>query len=142
MSLKNVSMGWKFLGNIWEIYGTYLRNIVKWEWVNLYSVATCPAKPAVTRLLLTCFDRQFHHHLSSAEDCRVRVIWIIDPTNSLFEAGIRKQQLQGYYMILPFCKLDTRGFPTICGSFSGKKQMFSTSMFVYPRVIEGEVVAK
>ena len=42
-------------------------------------------------------------------------------------------------MILPFCKLDTRGFPTICGSFSGKN-WFSTSMLVYPRVIERLVI--
>jgi len=51
---KNCVNGLEIYGKYREIYGTYLRNIVKWEWVNLYSVATCPAKPAVTRLLLTC----------------------------------------------------------------------------------------
>ena len=95
-----------------------------------------PSQTGCYAATVDMFGCQFHHHLSSAEDCRVRVIWIIDPTKGLFEAGIRKQQLQGHYVILPFCKLDTRGFPTICGSFSGKKRRFSTSMFVYPRVME------
>ena len=107
----------KFMGNIWDI-------AEKHSQMGMGQSLQCgnmPAKLAVTRLLLTCLAanstttfqglwlvawiRWVLHIFSlkmlqgrSAEDCRVRVIWIIDPTKGLFEAGIRKQQLQGYYI--------------------------------------------